>query len=44
MGKIGERDEEVQTFNYKINNFYQEDAMYSIRDTVSNILITLYGG
>lgn len=39
VDKIGEGDEEVQT-SYKISH---GDVMYSTRNTVNNIVISLYG-
>lgn len=39
LGKIGEGDLWVQTSSYKMNN--QEAVIYSIRNMVNNIVITL---
>lgn len=40
MGEIGEGDEEVQSSSCKISH---QDEKYSIRNTVNNSVITLYG-
>ena len=39
MSEIGERDKEVQTCSYKVN----EDEKFSIKNIVNNIVVTLYG-
>ena len=40
MIEIGEGDEEIQTFAYKINESW--DEMYSMGNTINNTAITLY--
>ena len=42
MGKIGKRDQEIETSTYILNKSW--GLIHSMKNMVSNIVITLYGG